>query len=125
MKSGYESGLATSQSSSVSVNTSKFDGDDGHGKARRLSHDLHVETQAGTTTPHVDDIEQAKAADQPVTWSALPRKDQLLVLMLARLSEPLTQTSTTSSNPLIHRYQNLLSHIKQESLAQHSRRRSL
>ena len=93
MKSVYEPGLATSQSSSVSVNTSKFDGDDGHGKARRLSHDLHVETQAGTTTPHVDDIEQAKAADQPVTWSALPRKDQLLVLMLARLSEPLTQTS--------------------------------
>lgn len=28
-----------------------------------------------------------------VTWRSLPRKDQLLVLTLARLSEPLTQTS--------------------------------
>jgi hypothetical protein len=30
---------------------------------------------------------------QPVAWRALPRKDQLLVLVLARLSEPLTQNS--------------------------------
>jgi len=93
MKSGYEPGLATSQSSSVSANKSEFDGHDGHGKARRLSHDPQLETQADATAPNVNDIEQAKAADQPVTWSALPRKDQLLVLMLARLSEPLTQTS--------------------------------
>jgi MFS family permease len=33
---------------------------------------------------------------KPVTWSSLPRKDQLLVLTLARLSEPLTQTSLGS-----------------------------
>jgi MFS family permease len=32
----------------------------------------------------------------PATWSSLPRKDQLLVLTLARLSEPLTQTSLGS-----------------------------
>jgi hypothetical protein len=29
----------------------------------------------------------------PVSWSSLPRKDQLLIMALARLSEPLTQTS--------------------------------
>ncbi|KAF2092243.1 MFS general substrate transporter, partial [Saccharata proteae CBS 121410] len=29
----------------------------------------------------------------PVTWRSLPRKDQLAILTLARLSEPLTQTS--------------------------------
>jgi MFS family permease len=43
--------------------------------------------------PHVDETEQDEPASQPVSWSALPRKDQLFVLMLARLSEPLTQTS--------------------------------
>lgn len=31
-----------------------------------------------------------------VTWSSLPRKDQLAILTLARLSEPLTQTSLQS-----------------------------
>ena len=30
--------------------------------------------------------------EKPVSWSSLPRKDQLLILTLARLSEPLTQT---------------------------------
>jgi len=30
---------------------------------------------------------------QPVSWRSLPRKDQLFILTLARLSEPLTQTS--------------------------------
>ena len=31
--------------------------------------------------------------DKPVSWSALPRKDQLLLLTLARLAEPVVQTS--------------------------------
>ncbi|KAI1258643.1 MFS general substrate transporter [Xylariaceae sp. FL1019] len=35
-------------------------------------------------------------AKKPVSWKDLPRKDQLLVIMLARLSEPLTQTSLQS-----------------------------
>jgi len=67
-------------------------------KTRRGSRDLHINTntEAGTGLPHVDDTEHAKATDQPVSWSSLPRKDQLLVLMLARLSEPLTQTSLGS-----------------------------
>lgn len=33
---------------------------------------------------------------QPVSWMSLPRKDQLVILTLARLSEPLTQTSLQS-----------------------------
>lgn len=33
------------------------------------------------------------AKDEPVTWMSLPRKDQLIILTLARLSEPLTATS--------------------------------
>ncbi|OJD33905.1 mfs multidrug transporter [Diplodia corticola] len=54
--------------------------------ARRSSHDGQ---------PGVDEGEgQAeRAKDKPVTWSSLPRKDQLMILTLARLSEPLTQTS--------------------------------
>lgn len=31
--------------------------------------------------------------EKPVTWSSLPKKGQLAILTLARLSEPLTQTS--------------------------------
>jgi MFS family permease len=43
-------------------------------------------------------IDQANNVEpeRPVSWSSLPRKDQLLVLTLARLSEPLTQTSLGS-----------------------------
>lgn len=40
-------------------------------------------------TPIQKDPEKPK----PVSWSSLPRKDQLAILTLARLSEPLTQTS--------------------------------
>lgn len=31
--------------------------------------------------------------DKPVSWSSLPRKDQLFILTLARLAEPVVQTS--------------------------------
>ncbi|KAI0423422.1 major facilitator superfamily domain-containing protein [Xylaria sp. FL1042] len=45
----------------------------------------HIETgsEQRLPTPH----------EKVVTWKDLPRKDQLLVITLARLSEPLTQTS--------------------------------
>lgn len=35
----------------------------------------------------------ATGEEKPITWSSLPRKGQLAILTLARLSEPLTQTS--------------------------------
>jgi hypothetical protein len=65
----------------------------------RRSRDLLIETtvRAGTALPHVDDTENAEAAKaEPVAWRSLPRKDQLFVLTLARLSEPLTQTGLGS-----------------------------
>ena len=37
--------------------------------------------------------ESAKPKEAPVTWMSLPRKGQLFLLMMARISEPLTQTS--------------------------------
>ncbi|PSN75512.1 MFS general substrate transporter [Corynespora cassiicola Philippines] len=65
--------------------------------ARNRRHrDLVIETniEAGAAVPHIDETEQAEAAkEKPVSWRSLPRKDQLLVLMLSRMSEPLTQTS--------------------------------
>ena len=64
--------------------------------------------------PSVDEDEQQDAGDagsnngdsnqtdrttddsKPVTWASLPKKGQLTILTLARLSEPLTQTSLQS-----------------------------
>lgn len=34
-----------------------------------------------------------KKKEEPVTWSSLPHKSQLAILTIARLSEPLVQTS--------------------------------
>jgi len=65
----------------------------------RRPHNLVLETntQAGVGLPQVDEAEQAEAAKEKfISWRSLPRKDQLLVLTLARLSEPLTQTSLGS-----------------------------
>ncbi|KAF4553005.1 MFS-type transporter-like protein 30 [Elsinoe fawcettii] len=47
--------------------------------------------QRPASPPGPSDKTTTKA--EPVSWSALPRKDQLILLTLARLSEPLTQTS--------------------------------
>ncbi|KAF1993438.1 MFS general substrate transporter [Amniculicola lignicola CBS 123094] len=61
-------------------------------RPRELSIDTNV--RAGTALPQIDDSEQTEAAkDDFVSWRSLPRKDQLLILTLSRLSEPLTQTS--------------------------------
>ncbi|KAH7397406.1 major facilitator superfamily domain-containing protein [Pyrenochaeta sp. MPI-SDFR-AT-0127] len=70
-----------------------------HGGPSRRSRDLLINTNipAGTGLPHVDDAEQSEAINEkPVSWRSLPRKDQLLVLTFARLSEPLTQISLGS-----------------------------
>jgi hypothetical protein len=66
---------------------------------RQRSRDLLVATNlhAGTGLPHVDETESAESAkSEPVSWRALPRKDQLFIMTLARLSEPLTQSSLGS-----------------------------
>lgn len=40
----------------------------------------------------VEEVESEKK-DEPVTWRSLPHRRQLIILTLARLSEPLVQTS--------------------------------
>lgn len=66
--------------------------DEGHSRSRR---NLTIQTnaEAGAALPSTEDVELAQPVENPVTWLSLPRKDQLAVLTLARLSEPLTQTS--------------------------------
>lgn len=62
---------------------------------RQLLIESDVCVSQGST--QTDDTEQAEAArEKPISWRALPRKDQLFVITLARLSEPLTQTSLGS-----------------------------
>jgi hypothetical protein len=56
----------------------------------------NVAPNAGSSLPQISEEEQNAqhhAKNKPVTWSSLPNKDQLILLVLARLSEPLTQTS--------------------------------
>lgn len=66
----------------------------GNSVLRRFSLTEEDETRTdrdATTTIAKDDEDE-----KPVTWSSLPNKGQLAILTLARLSEPLTQTSLQS-----------------------------
>lgn len=72
-------------------------GEDEHLLARETA--IFSQPQAATAT-QPDDGEPppppVKEKDKPVSWSSLPKKGQLAILTLARLSEPLTQTSLQS-----------------------------
>ncbi|KAL4984302.1 major facilitator superfamily domain-containing protein [Aspergillus falconensis] len=50
------------------------------------------DSDTGNTSDEDDPIHTAPS-EKPVTWSSLPKKGQLAILTIARLSEPLTQTS--------------------------------
>lgn len=55
---------------------------------------LHIDS--GTLAPNASTVgtdRQSGTSHDVVGWKDLPKKDQLLVITLARLSEPLTQTS--------------------------------
>lgn len=62
----------------------------------RLLHDSAGIERVASSLAKDDDEPPSKPKDEPVTWRSLPRKDQLFLLMLARISEPLTQTSLQS-----------------------------
>jgi hypothetical protein len=47
----------------------------------------------------IDTVESKKQKQEPVTWRSLPHRRQLVILTLARLSEPLVQTSLQVSVP--------------------------
>ncbi|KAK5108424.1 hypothetical protein LTR62_008311 [Meristemomyces frigidus] len=75
--------------------------DDAKEYERLLSQDTATlnDDAVAAQTAMVDDQEPAiqtsanTKEDKPVTWSSLPKKRQLAILTLARLSEPLAQTS--------------------------------
>ncbi|EED16469.1 MFS multidrug transporter, putative [Talaromyces stipitatus ATCC 10500] len=66
---------------------------------------LFADNEVAESTPRVNGIlssgddsngggePEPEEKEPPVSWSQLPKKTQLLILVLARLSEPLTQTS--------------------------------
>lgn len=49
--------------------------------------------QPAANEPNVAQTPAGKAKEQPVRWRDLPNKRQLIILAIARLSEPLSQTS--------------------------------
>ncbi len=57
------------------------------------------EVAAGGGTERTEEVENEK--EDKVTWASLPHRKQLIILTLARLSEPLVQTSLQVS---IQRY---------------------
>ena len=77
-----------------------------YGEEERLLAQEGADAGAPTDALPVEDDERptgaralhktSKDKPGPISWSALPRKDQLFILTLARLSEPLTQTSLQS-----------------------------
>ncbi|KAL4913225.1 major facilitator superfamily domain-containing protein [Aspergillus aurantiobrunneus] len=80
------------------------DTDDDNGSVRTAIHDSssahlrlldpapEIDERWSDDTSDEDDPVEAPS-EKPVTWSSLPRKRQLAILTIARLSEPLTQTS--------------------------------
>jgi len=82
------------------------DGQDAAENEHLLAHEtaaLNDVPEAAETARHLDGEqpppaplhpeEAGQERRQPVSWSSLPKKSQLAILTLARLSEPLTQTS--------------------------------
>lgn len=89
--------IASASYSTGKPGQDKVSDSENEGCGRRLDLTIQTNVEAAAALPHVDETEQAEAAkEKPVTWVSLPRKDQLAVLTLARLSEPLTQTSLSS-----------------------------
>lgn len=58
-----------------------------------IDHDgVAVEVGAGAAELG-EPLELEKEKEEPATWASLPHRSQLIILTLARLSEPLVQTS--------------------------------
>jgi hypothetical protein len=55
-----------------------------------------ISSAIGTSPSQLENASKHRADSKVVSWGDLPRKDQLFVITLARLSEPLVQTSIQS-----------------------------
>lgn len=69
-----------------------------NGRARGIAnsgdYDESISESSLSDIPMSSDLESPRQKD--VTWSSLPKKSQLAVIVLARLAEPLTERSLTS-----------------------------
>ena len=78
--------------------------DEEHASARLLKNDGPSEPASTAKAAITDEDDHSESAidkgkltdEKPVTWKSLPKKSQLAILTLARLSEPLTQTSLSA-----------------------------
>lgn len=81
-------------------NKSDSDDDDSVGEVAvdaQLRSSLDAESvssyvENGPLSPAAPSVSQNESK-RPVSWSELPRKDQLFIITMARMSEPLVQTS--------------------------------
>lgn len=64
-------------------------------EVERVSHETTVsdEIDSPPADREAGRDERNDGGKKPVAWKDLPRKDQLIIITLARLSEPLVQTS--------------------------------
>ncbi|KAL4885511.1 hypothetical protein BJY04DRAFT_205289 [Aspergillus karnatakaensis] len=98
----------SSLDSEFSLHTPRSHGDDDNRSVRTAIHDNDtpqlrlldpapiIEDRRWSSDPsdsEEDDPLDEAPNEKPVTWSSLPNKGQLAILTIARLSEPLTQTS--------------------------------
>ncbi|KAL4784847.1 major facilitator superfamily domain-containing protein [Aspergillus varians] len=74
-----------------SVRTAIHDSSSPHLRLLDPGPEIEDEHCSGDTSDEDDPVEAP--SEKPVTWSSLPNKGQLAILTIARLSEPLTQTS--------------------------------
>lgn len=79
------------------------------GSTRLLSPESVGVEQDGEGSPAPDGPPRngngSEDSKKTVAWKELPRKDQLVVITLARLSEPLVQTSLQASRPKTTKFQ--------------------
>lgn len=97
-KHGLDSALGSSGSSSTSLKDEalRYAADDDPEIETAEGHHLIARTTTSDTALSFNEEDgrpPVKEESKAVTWRSLPRKDQLFVLTLSRLSEPLTQTS--------------------------------
>ncbi|KAL2808840.1 major facilitator superfamily domain-containing protein [Aspergillus granulosus] len=78
----------------TSVLTVIHDNDSPHLRLLHPSPELDSDSWSDTSNTSDEDAPLPQPpSEKPVTWASLPKKGQLAILTIARLSEPLTQTS--------------------------------
>ncbi|KAL2861847.1 hypothetical protein BJX68DRAFT_251669 [Aspergillus pseudodeflectus] len=84
------------EDSELPIRTAIHDNDTAHLRLLDPSPELDSDTWSDTSSVSDEDAPLSPPpieSEKPVTWASLPNRGQLAILTIARLSEPLTQTS--------------------------------